>query len=381
MSAHDVIVIGGGIIGGSIAWELARRGARPLLLDREARSQESSWAAAGMLQTAPDSAEVIPLVPLGRASLAMYPQFVADVEKDSGRKVSFRQHGAMEALFSADAERELSTLVALHHGIGLSAEPLPVEEALALEPALNGKARAAALMPDEAAVDNRALTEAVLEAAQERGAEFRGGAEVTAIEIRGGTAGKRVEGVVTRDGKRHAAKQVVLAAGCYSSRLEEARRFAPTRPVRGQMVGLRSSAPRLTRVLRSTRGYISPRNDENPQWLIAGSTLEHAGYEKRVTPDGLSRVLDAAQELIPELRGAEIIETWCGLRPDTPDHLPILGPTGVEGLLIATGHYRSGILLAPITAKLISEWIADRRVSFDWEVFSPLRFADTPQSL
>jgi glycine oxidase len=376
MPAHDVIVIGGGIIGGSIAWELARRGARPLLLDRQTQSQEASWAAAGMLQAAPDSAEMIPLVPLGRASLSLYPQFAADIEEDSGREVSLRQHGAMELMFSADAERELSTLIALHHGLGLSAEPLPIEDALALEPALSRNVRAAMLMPDEAAVDNRALAAAVVEAAQNRGAEFRGDAEVVSLEISGG----RVESVVTRDGTRHAAGQVVLAAGCYSSRVEEASRYAPTRPVRGQMVAVRSSAPKLTRVVRSSRGYISPRNDEQPQWLVTGSTSEHAGYEKRVTPGGLSRVLDAAQELVPALAEAEVIETWCGLRPDTPDHLPILGPTDIEGLLVATGHYRSGILLAPISAKLMGEWILDRSVSFDWEMFSPLRFAPMSRS-
>jgi glycine oxidase len=376
MSAHDVIVIGGGLIGGSIAWELARRGARPLILEREAQTQEASWAAGGMLQPAPDSAEVIPLVPLARASLAMYPQFVADVEEDSGRKVNLRRHGAIEVMFSADAERELSTLIALHHGLGLSAEPLSIEDALALELALNPNLRAAMLMPDEAALDNRALAAAMMEAARNRGAEFRGGAEVVALEIRGG----RVETVVTRDGNRFSAAQVVLAAGCYSSQLEEAARYAPTRPVRGQMVALQSSAPKLTRVLRSSRGYISPRNDEQPQWLICGSTVEHAGYAKRVTPGGLSRVLDAAQELIPALADAEVIETWCGLRPDTPDHLPILGPTDIEGLLIATGHFRSGILLAPITAKLMSEWILDRSVSFDWEIFSPMRFAEISRS-
>ncbi len=232
------------------------------------------------------------------------------------------------------------------------------------------------LMPDEAAVDNRALAAAAIEAARNRGAEFRGGVEVVSLEIRGG----RIESVVTREGTRYAAAQVVLAAGCYSSRVGEAWRYAPTRPVRGQMVALRSSAAKLTRVVRTLRGYISPRDDEQPQWLVAGSTTEHAGYEKHVTPGGLSHVLEAAQELVPALKDAEVIETWCGLRPDTPDHLPILGPTDIEGLLIATGHYRSGILLAPITAKLMSEWILDHSVSFDWEIFSPLRFAAMSRS-
>ncbi|MGB6199431.1 MAG: FAD-dependent oxidoreductase, partial [Candidatus Acidiferrales bacterium] len=153
-----------------------------------------------------------------------------------------------------------------------------------------------------------------------------------------------------------------------------------TRPVRGQMVALRSSAAPINRVLRSARGYIVPRDDARPQRLVAGSTLENAGYEKRVTPEGIAHVLEAAQEIVPGLDCAEIIETWCGLRPDTPDHLPILGPTDIDGLTIATGHFRNGILLAPITAKLIADWVTERRTSFDWDIFSPLRFGEAEQT-
>ncbi|MGB6431089.1 MAG: FAD-dependent oxidoreductase, partial [Candidatus Acidiferrales bacterium] len=192
--------------------------------------------------------------------------------------------------------------------------------------------------------------------------------------IESGASGGRVEGVIA-GGQRYRAAHVVLAAGAFSSRLAAARRYAPTRPVRGQMIALRSSAPPMRRVLRSSRGYIVPRDDARPQRLVAGSTLENAGYEKRVTPEGIARVLEAAQELVPGLNATDIVETWCGLRPDTPDHLPILGPTDLDGLMIATGHYRNGILLAPITARLIAEWITEHRVSFDWEMFSPMRFA------
>ncbi len=376
---HDVVIVGGGIIGGSIAWELARRGLHPLVLDRQEPGREASWAAAGMLQTAPESTDGIPLVPLARASLALYPEFIRGVESDSGRSVGLRKTGAMEIFFSADAKRELSTLVALSHGLGLPIEPLPLDEAFEMEPAISRHAQAAALLPEECALDSRALTEAVLAAAVARGAEVRAGVEVDSLITNGkpGGDGARVEGVVAGR-QRIAAGHVILAAGAFSSRLAAAYRYAPTRPMRGQMVALRSSAAPIERVLRSTRGYIVPRDDAQPQRLVAGSTLENAGYEKRVTPEGLAHILEAAQELVPGLAGAEIIETWCGLRPDTPDHLPILGPTDVENLVIATGHFRNGILLAPITAKLIAEWLTDRRVSFDWEIVSPLRFA-TPR--
>jgi glycine oxidase len=374
-NTHDVLIIGGGIIGGSIAWELARRGLHPLVLDRQEAGREASWAAAGMLQTAPENADGFALVPLARASLALYPEFVAAIEADSGRTVGLRRTGAMEIFFSSDAAPELSTLIALHHGLGLRTEALPLDEALEMEPALSRHAQAAALLPEECAVDSRALTDAVLAAAIARGAVVLAGVEVESLIVNGA----RVEGVIAA-GHRFAAEHVILAAGAFSSRLAAARRYAPTRPVRGQMVALLSSAPPIHRVLRSTRGYIVPRDDARPQRLVAGSTLENAGYEKRVTPEGIARVLEAAQEIVPRLDAAEIVETWCGLRPDTPDHLPILGPTDLEGLNIATGHFRNGILLAPITAKLIAEWITERRVSFDWDIFSPLRFASPDET-
>jgi len=367
---HDVLIIGGGIIGGSIAWELARRGLHPLVLDRQEAGREASWAAAGMLQASPENDDGLPLVPLARASLALYPEFAAAIEADSGRTVGLRRNGAMEILFSSDAVRELSALVALHRSLGLPTEALPLDEAFKMEPALSPHAQAAALLPNECAIDNRALTDAVLAAAVARGAEVRAGVEVESLLVRGA----RVEGAIT-GGQRFTAAHVVLAAGAFSSRLDVARRYAPTLPVRGQMIALLSSAPPIERVLRSTRGYIVPRDDARPQRLVAGSTLENVGYEKRLTPEGVARILEAAKEIVPGLAAADVVETWCGLRPDTPDHLPILGPTDLDGLTIATGHFRNGILLAPVTAKLIAEWITYRRTSFDWEIFSPLRFA------
>lgn len=140
------------------------------------------------------------------------------------------------------------------------------------------------------------------------------------------------------------------------------------------MAALRHSETPIRHVLRSERGYLVPRGMESPQTVVVGSTIENAGYEKRVTSGGIEKILSAANELAPELAKAEIVETWCGLRPGTPDQLPILGPVEVDGLVLATGHYRNGILLAPVTAKLISEWITERRTYLDWQPFSPLRF-------
>ena len=370
MGSYDVVIVGGGIIGGAVAFRLAQEKLRVALLDGQMPGREASWAAAGMLSPAPDSPEAIPLVPFGRASLALYPQFVAELEEITGRHSGYRREGTIEVLFSPGAERELSTLIALHRGLGLAAEPLPVDEARKLEPALGREARAAALLPQEASLDSRALTGAVLAAAAAAGVELLANTKVTRL-LRDGS---RCSGVVAA-GQTIAAGHVVLAAGAFSGGIEGAVPAVAIRPVRGQMVSLSNNAARLRRVLRSDRGYIVPRDDATPQLLVAGSTLDDAGFEKFVTPRGLEKIFSAVQELAPGLAAAEVLDTWSGLRPDTPDHLPLLGPGQLDGLTFATGHSRNGILLAPITAKLVREWVTERRVSLDWERFSPLRFA------
>ena len=370
MKTYDVVIVGGGIIGSSIAFELARRNLRVAVLDRQELMHEASWAAAGMLSPAPDNPAAIPLVPLGRASLALYPNFVAAVEEASEMRTGYSTGGALEVLCHGDEERELSTLVALHHGLGLACEPLRLEEAREMEPALGRDARAAAFLPDEASVNTRLLTAAVLAAAETAGTTLCPGMEVTSLA----KAGDRCIGVRTAEDETISAQHVVLAAGCWTSRISEAAPYAPTRPVRGQMVALRHAGKPIRRVLRSERGYIVPRDHSTPQKLVAGSTLENAGYEKAVTSGGLEQILGAVNELAPSLAGAEIVETWSGLRPGTPDQLPIIGPTDIEGLMIATGHYRNGILLAPVTAKLITEWITEGRPMLNGEDFNPLRF-------
>jgi glycine oxidase len=371
VNTYDVVIVGGGIIGGSIALELSRRGLSVAVLDRQEMMREASWAAAGMLSPAPDSPAAIPLVPLARASLALYPHFIPYLEESTGVRTGYRTDGTIEALFHGDAERELSTLVALHHGLGLACEPLPLDEAQVIEPALGREARAAAFLPDEASVNTRSLTAAVLAAQQGAGVALHPGIEVTSLV----QSGNRCTGVKTAAGETFAAQHVVIAAGSWTSQIKQAAPYAPTLPVRGQMVALRNSGKLINRVLRSEFGYIVPRDKAAPQNLVAGSTIENVGYEKAITSGGLEQILASVNEMAPGLACAEIRETWCGLRPGTPDQLPILGPTDVEGLVIATGHYRNGILLAPITAKLIAEWITDGRTSsLNWDDFSPMRF-------
>jgi glycine oxidase len=366
MKKFEVAVAGGGLVGGSIALELARAGLRVGLFDRREPGQEASWAGAGILSPAPESSAMIPLVPLGKASLALYPEFVGIVEEISGQNTGYRAKGTLQALFSEEAREELSTVIALHHGLGLKAEPLSATDARSLEPSLSEDLEAAVLRPEEASVDNRAMTGAVLEAARRSGVQFFPGSGAEAIWREGG----RCTGLILKNEKIE-SNWTVIAAGCFSASIDGVATYAPVQPAKGQMVALRADDLKIERVLWSDKIYLVPRNDGR---ILAGATVEYTGFEKGLTAGGIEKILAAAIELSPGLAVARIEETWAGLRPDSPDHLPILGSTDMEGLVIATGHFRSGILLTPITARLVREWVTQERVSMDWERFSPMRF-------
>jgi glycine oxidase len=366
--SFDAAIAGGGLIGTAIAWELAQAGLHVALFDAGEPGHEASWASAGILSPAPESPGAIPSVELGKASLALYPQFVVSLEEVSGQIVGFRPKGTIEALFSHDAVRDLSTVIALHHGLGLKAEPLRPEDARELEPALSPDIEAAALRRAEASVDNRLLIQALLAAAKRSGVEIFPGHPVAGVWRQG----DRCVGLKLK-AESVAAKWTVIAAGCFSSQIEGVQAYAPVRPAKGQILALRADGPKIDRVLWSDKVYLVPRDDGR---IVAGATVEYIGYDKKVTASGLEKILAAAIELAPGLADARIDETWAGLRPDSPDHLPILGPTDIDGLVISTGHFRSGVLLTPITAKLVTEWIIKQRVSLDWDRFSPMRFSD-----
>jgi len=366
MKTFDVAIAGGGLIGATIAFELARAGLHVALFDRQQPGEGSSWAAAGILSPAPENAGMISIVPLGRASLQLYPEFVTAVERISAQSVGYRARGTLEALFSTDAQEKLSTIIALHHGLGLKAEPVSAEDARDMEPALSSELEAAVFRPDEACVDNRALTKAVLTAAERSGVKIFAASSVQSIAKDGG----RCAGVLV-DGEKVQCRWTVIAAGCCSAEIEGASHYAPVRPAKGQMIGLRAEGFSIERVLWSDHVYLVPRNDGR---ILAGATVEYVGFDKKVTAGSVQKIIAAALQLAPALADAHIDETWAGLRPDAPDHLPIIGPTDLDGLLVATGHFRSGILLAPITARLIREWITTQNVSHDWTRFSPMRF-------
>jgi len=366
MKKFDVAIAGGGVIGAAIALDLSRAGLRVGLFDRQQPGQEASWASAGILSPAPENPATVAMVPLARASLSLYPEFVAQIEEISGKSTGFRAKGTLEALFSHDTKAELSTIIALHHGLGLKAEPLRPEDARELEPALSEEVEAAVLRPDECSVDNRALSNAVLDAAKRSGAEITSGNGANAIW----REDDRCRGLILHNEKVE-AKWTIIAAGSFSAAIEGVAAYAPVRPAKGQMVALRAEELEIERVLWSEHIYLVPRNDGR---ILAGATVEYVGFDKRTTAGGIEKILSAAIELAPGLANARIEETWAGLRPDSPDHLPILGPADLDGLLMATGHFRSGILLTPITARLIREWITEQKVNMDWDRFSPLRF-------
>jgi glycine oxidase len=366
MKKCDVAIAGGGVIGGAIALELARAGLRVCVFDRQKPGQEASWASAGIISPAPENPGMIATVELAKRSTALYPEFVAQVEEISGQSTGFRRKGTLEALFSRDAKEELSTIIALHHGLGLKAEPLGAEDARELEPGLSDELEAAVLRPEEASIDNRLLTAAVFEAAQRSGTEIFPASRVKGIW----REGARCRGLLLENEKVE-AKWTVIAAGCFSGTIEGASAYAPVKPAKGQMIALRADDLEIERVLWSDKIYLVPRNDGR---ILAGATVEYVGFDKRVTAGGIEKILGGAIELVPGLKDARIEETWAGLRPDSADHLPILGPADVEGLVMATGHFRSGILLTPVTARLVREWITEQKVSVDWERFSPMRF-------
>jgi len=341
---------------------------RVAVFDRQKPGQEASWASAGIISPAPENPGMIATVELAKRSATLYPEFVALVEEISEQSTGYRHKGTIEAIFSRDAKEELSMIIALHHGLGLKAEPLGAEDARELEPALSEELDAAVLRPEEASVDNRLLTAAVFEAARRSGAEIFHPSGVKGIW----REGARCRGLLLEN-ERVEARWTVIATGCFSATIAGVSAYAPVKPAKGQMIALRADDLRMERVLWSKNVYLVPRNDGR---ILAGATVEYVGFDKHVTAGGIEKVLSAAIELAPGLKDARVEETWAGLRPDSADHLPILGPTDLEGLVMATGHFRSGILLTPVTARLIREWITEQKVSVDWERFSPLRFQE-----
>lgn len=348
MKTWDVIVIGGGIIGLSLAIALRKRGASVLVVERGEPGHEASHAAGGMLVDCP--LETAPaLQVLATASARMYPEFAHELEVESGIKVDLRDQGT---IFFPSGE----------HLSGLTdVVPAILGE---LEPAL-APTESLSFYRKERSVDPRALTAAALKTAKNRGVDFSSGDAVTAVNL----SDDHVSGVTTAK-TSFLAEKVVNCAGAWSGQI--APHAFPTRPVKGQMLCLAMpSRTLLKHVIRSPKAYLIPRSDGR---LLVGATVEEAGFDKRTVPATIQKLHRAALELVPKLAEAKILEDWAGLRPGTPDGLPILGATATPGYFVATGHFRDGILLAPITANVMSAVIEGRNPEQDLSAFSAQRF-------
>jgi len=343
----DVVIIGGGVIGLSVAVELRRSGMTVMVLERHHPGREASWAAGGMLADREAGSHQL-FAALARASAEMYPEWVHRLQDESGVKVDLREQGTIRFL---DGDHE----------------PVPPGELLSqkdvkkLEPEIAYSAPAMFL--PERCVDPRLLTESLLGTAKHLGVDVASGAEVTNIEVERGGA---VAAVTTKS--RYPANVVVNCAGAWARGIGPVE--IPTIPVKGQML---SVTPAIVKhVVRGNGVYLIPRSNGR---LVIGATVEDAGFDKRVEPEAIQRMHQAAAILAPMIGQARILEDWAGLRPGTPDKLPIMGPTSVANYFVATGHYRDGILLAPITAKLMTQAIHGQTISFDIAQLGLGRFA------
>jgi len=366
--ASDVAIIGGGIMGSAVALRLAQRGIGVTVIERGIPGAEASSAAAGILGPQMEAEGPGPLLELGLKSRALYPALAAELRELTGIDVGYDRSGVLAVAFDEAGEAALSSRRAWQLGRGLRVESLSGEAARAREPALSPAVRAALAFTDDAQVVARELARAFSQAAAGAGARFLTGRYVRRVLVdKGSVTGVELDGDVLPAGV------VVVAAGSWSGLVEGAG-VPPTvvRPARGQLVSIETRPPLFRHVVSAPGGYLVPRRDGT---VLAGSTVEMAGFRKEVTVGGLAAILTMARTVIPALADAPVTGSWSNFRPFTEDHLPVLGATRVRGLVLATGHFRNGILLAPITAQAIAELIATGNASIDLAPFAIERFS------
>lgn len=343
------------MIGLSLAWRLRKSSATVLVIEKGEPAREATYAAGGML------ADCDPSIPpglraLAEASARMYPEFAKELQAEAFQSPDLREQGTIAFLADEEASgcRE--------------AKPVSDSDLKELEPLI--APRGPAYLLPERSIDPRKLGRALDKAGRTIGVDLVSGSPVTEVATLGGRA------IGVRTAKSfYAAGAVVNCAGAWASQLKPF--GAPTRPVKGQMVcliplaGDKHSGPMIQHVIRTPEVYIIPRTDGR---ILLGATVEEAGYEKRVDPDTAKRFTDSAAAVVPEIRQMRLHDAWAGLRPASPDGLPIMGATSLKGYFAATGHFRDGILLAPITALLMLQVLKGRKPDFDLAAFSPQRF-------
>ena len=367
----EVAIIGGGVIGLAIARALALRGVRDvLLIERGSLGAESSSAAAGMLAPQAEANRPHEFFQLTCESRNMYPAFAAALLAETGINIELETTGTLYLAFTEHDEAELQKRFAWQNEAGLPIEELCAAAVRQLEPSINEDVRAALKFPLDTQVENRRLLSALASANERLGVRMETGTAVKSLKIER----DRVTGIETSRGFI-ATGAVVIAGGAWSSLLGAGDKALPDlriKPVRGQMLCFEPQPQIARHVIYSPRGYLVPRRDGR---LLAGSTTEHAGFEKQVTAAGVHSILKAALEISPRIAELPLTDSWAGLRPRAGDTLPVLGPCAeIAGVYYATGHYRNGILLAPITGELIAGAVVDRVFPATLEIFSPDRF-------
>lgn len=365
----DVIVVGGGIIGLSIAREAARSGLRVRLFDKGELGGEASSAAAGLLGPQIDLEEEDPLAALGLASRDLYPDFARSIAEESGLDPCLLERGTLVLARGAEEIRAIDRQASFQRSLGLQAERVGGEALRRLEPSLDPGLTEGLHLPRDWSVDNVLLVRGLGRSAERAGARLVEGTRIERLLVEGG----RVTGVAA-GAEAFRAGTVVIAAGAWSLEIGgDGVPPLPTRPVRGQMVCLGPSTVPV-HPLHAASCYLVPRRDGR---VLVGSTMERVGFDKRVTAGGLAALAAAAIALVPALADAPFHSAWAGLRPACEDSLPAIGGAGAPGLLYACGHLRNGILLAPITAQIVGRLLRGEDPGIDLARFDPRRF-ETP---
>ena len=363
----DVVIVGGGVIGLTIARALAQRGVRDVcLVERAAVGSEASFAAGGILAPQAEADSRNEFFELACRSRELYAEFAAALREETGVDVELDSTGTLYVAFLEEDLREIDARFEWQTKAGLEVERLTPAEARELEPCIGESLKGALRFPNDVQVENRRLVNALVNSVANEGVGIFADTNVESVSVERG----RLRGLETSRGFLSCGV-AIIAAGTWSSTIEHSH-TPRIEPVRGQMICF-DAKPQLTRhVIYSPRGYLVPRHDGR---LLAGSTSEHAGFTKQVTAGGLNQIIANAREISPKILNLPVLDTWSGLRPRAPDGLPVLGPCDeIDGLFYATGHYRNGILLAPVTGELIAEAVVTGRVSPLLAAFSPNRF-------
>jgi glycine oxidase len=363
----DVVIVGGGIIGCSIAFFLAKSGVRALILERGQVGGEASSGAAGMLTAQAHTDEPGPFFDLKLASRALYEGLAIELRERTEIDIEYRRLGHLVPALTEAEAAAVKDRVAWQAARRLPAEWLDAKAARALEPGLTTDTLGAGWFPEDHHVNNSAVTQALAGAALRLGGEVR--ADCAVLDLV--QDGRRVAGVRTSEGTVPAGT-VILCAGAWMQQFERAAGIPlPIVPAKGQIVVGRLDLPALRHVVYGTEAYAIPRPTGEH---IIGSTLEYVGYDKRVTFEGMTGLLHGITRLVPALHDAAMVASWGCLRPAAPDGLPLLGVVPDRpGLVVATGHFRNGILLAPITGKVVAELVADGKPSIPLDPFRPDR--------